>query len=92
MIDYTPKKKKTEQKFSSKYIKSPKKIDPITSGYLVRETRKIPSRVTSGGSTAPKEFIPYTGDEMIGITIIHKSCLQPVFRKEDAVAAASMRR
>lgn len=57
-----------------------------------RSTRSIPSRVTSGGSTAPKELKVYTGSEMVGISIIHKSCLQPVFSKEAATDAASMRR
>lgn len=57
-----------------------------------RVTEYIPSRVTSGGSTALKPVPKYTGDKMIGITIIHKSCLQPVFSREAAVDAASMRR
>ena len=57
-----------------------------------RETQHIPSLVTPGGSTAAKEIHVYTGDKMIGISIIHKSCLQPVFSKEAAMDAASMRR
>lgn len=44
------------------------------------------------GSTAPKETQEYTGTEMVGISIIHKSCLQPVFSQESARDAASMRR
>ena len=52
----------------------------------------IPSLVTPGGSTAAKDIPVYTGDKMIGISIIHKSCLQPVFSKEAAVDVASMRR
>ena len=57
-----------------------------------RATTRPPSRVTPGGSTAMKEIPVYTGTEMIGISIIHKSCLQPVFSREAAVDAASMRR
>lgn len=34
----------------------------------------------------------YTGDKMIGVTVLHKSCLQPVFTKEEAIDAAKMRR
>lgn len=34
----------------------------------------------------------YTGNDILGITVIHKSCLQPVFSKQAAVDAASMRR
>ena len=57
-----------------------------------RQTSSPPSRVTPGGSTALKEIPVYTGTEMVGISIIHKSCLQPVFSREAAVDAASMRR
>lgn len=57
-----------------------------------RTTDPIPSRVTSGGSTAAKEAQVYTGDKMVGIAIIHKSCLQPVFSKEAATDTANMRR
>jgi hypothetical protein len=34
----------------------------------------------------------YTGTKMIGITVLHKSCLQPVFSQEEAKDAARMRR
>lgn len=44
------------------------------------------------GSTAPKETKVYTGDQMVGISIIHKSCLQPVFSQQAAQDAANMRR
>ena len=65
---------------------------------------KIPSlnfrgrneRIPSGGDkvgNAPAKFIPeYTGTEMLGISIIHKSCLQPIFSKQAAIDAANMRR
>ena len=57
-----------------------------------RETSRPPSLVTPGGSTARKQIPKYTGTEMMGISIIHKSCLQPIFSKQAAVDAASMRR
>lgn len=57
-----------------------------------RTTTRPPSRVTSGGSTALKEIPKYTGTEMVGISIIHKSCLQPVFSKQAAIDVATMRR
>lgn len=44
------------------------------------------------GSTAPKETMEYTGDMMVGIAIMHKSCLQPIFSEEAAKDSASMRR
>ena len=57
-----------------------------------RQTTRPPSRITPGGGCALKESPKYTGTEMIGITILHKSCLQPVFSREAAVDAANMRR
>lgn len=55
-------------------------------------SNNIPSKVTPGGDTAAKPVMEYTGDKMLGISIIHKSCLQPVFSQEAAKDAASMRR
>ena len=44
------------------------------------------------GPVSSKPAPTYTGTEMIGITVLHKSCLQPVFSKESAEDAAKMRR
>lgn len=52
----------------------------------------IPSRSTGEGVAALKAAPEYTGTEMIGISIIHKSCLQPVFNEQSAKDAANMRR
>ena len=57
-----------------------------------RHTTRPPSLVTPGGSAPLKPIPQYTGDQMIGISIIHKSCLQPVFNQQAAIDAASMRR
>jgi len=58
-----------------------------------RATRlDIPSLLTPGGDCNLKETPKYTGDKMIGISIIHKSCLQPIFSQQEAIDAASMRR
>ena len=56
-----------------------------------RSTAHLPSRDTGGNATlaAPKV---YTGDQVLGVTVLHKSCLQPVFSKQDAIDAARMRR
>lgn len=53
---------------------------------------KIPSLSTAGGSCARPVDKVYTGTEMIGISIIHKSCLQPIFSKDSAKEVANMRR
>ena len=58
-----------------------------------RATRTdIPSLYTPGGAGTLKEIPKYTGDQMIGISIIHKSCLQPIFSQQEAIDAATMRR
>lgn len=92
MIDYTPKKKiDPYKKFSSKPVKLT--IDsPVKSGYNPRRTTEIKSSSSMLGSTSKKEPMTYTGDKVIGITILHKSCLQPVFSQEEAVSVALMRR
>jgi len=43
----------------------------------------------TGTATNP---LRYTGDAVIGISVVHKSCLQPVFSKEQAEDLAKMRR
>lgn len=63
----------------------------------MQTSRQLPSQApTKGkldsGSTRPQEHKEYTGVNMIGISIIHKSCLQPIFSKESATDAANMRR
>jgi hypothetical protein len=55
-------------------------------------SQHIPSRGDGTGVAAAKETKVYTGTEMVGISIIHKSCLQPVFSQEAATDAANMRR
>ena len=52
----------------------------------------IPSVVTAGGSCGKKETQFYTGDKIIGIATIHKSCLQPIFNHQLAIDVAHMRR
>lgn len=56
-------------------------------------THRIPSLDTGhSGPVSSKPAPKYTGTEMLGITILHKSCLQPVFNQQQAVDAATMRR
>lgn len=58
-----------------------------------RETRHIPS-VDLGhtGAVSSKPPQMYTGSNVLGVTIVHKSCLQPVFSKQEAIDASKMRR
>lgn len=50
------------------------------------------SLVGGNADTSKKENPVYTGDKLIGISIVHKSCLQPVFSREDAEDFSRMRR
>jgi hypothetical protein len=59
---------------------------------VVRETKAIPSLNTNVGNTSKVETTKYTGDKLIGIAVLHKSCLQPVFSQQDATDIARMRR
>lgn len=47
---------------------------------------------TVGHTGAKKEEKQYTGKNLVGIAVMHKSCLQPVFSKESAKDSANMRR
>ena len=56
-------------------------------------TNNIPSRDTwMNGDTAKRPSPVYTGDKCIGVVVQHKSCLQPIFSKEEAEDSAKMRR
>jgi hypothetical protein len=70
------------------------KVQPLVPVPYVRETIRYPSRSTgadsSGGTLKP---IPvYTGDKMLGIAQMHKSNAVPIFKSEDAIDIAHMRR
>ena len=52
--------------------------------------KSLNSWVTGAVSSKPNQM--YTGDMVKGITVMHKSCLQPVFTEQEAIDAAHMRR
>lgn len=93
-IDYTPKvKPSTPLRFGKGPIPSGTKAwTPVVTLQPLRSTTLARSLSTPGGSTALKQVPQYTGDKMLGVSIIHKSCLQPVFSQEAAIDAANMRR
>ena len=57
-----------------------------------REPQAIPSRDTGMGVAARPADKVYTGDKVLGVAVMHKSCLQPVFSAEAAKDSATMRR
>lgn len=60
-------------------------------GVLYRETPQYRS-VTSTGSTERVERPQYTGDKLLGIGVLHKSNLVPIFNESDAHDITRMRR
>ncbi len=51
------------------------------------------SDVIPGGSTAPRERLTYSGERtLLGVAIMHKSNMVPVFDSKDAKDIAKMRR
>ena len=80
-----------EQKRQTRAMKAPALDYKLTTPVGRTNTHHIPSRDT-GGNAALAPAKVYTGDKILGVTVLHKSCLQPVFSKQDAIDAAKMRR
>ena len=80
-----------EQKRQTRALKAPALDYKLTTPVGRTNTHHIPSRDT-GGNAALAPAKVYTGDKILGVTVLHKSCLQPVFSKQDAIDAAKMRR
>lgn len=77
-----------------KSVKQAVKLAPEPSKiYRKSSTDNIPSLNTNIGNTYKKETMTYDGErQLIGIAVLHKSCLQPVFSKDVAEEIAKMRR
>ena len=94
---YAPREVKQEfPKFARPGSVAKTKIQPTVNTQYIREDgltfKTIPSLSTTGGSTAKKAESKYTGDHLIGISIVHKSCLTPCFTQEYTTELANMRR
>lgn len=90
MEEYRNIKKGKKSKTLKSAIKS-----PLESKSYQRKNDEILSYSTythDKNLLAKKEENVYTGNNLIGISIIHKSCLQPIFSKQSAEDAANMRR
>lgn len=84
------------EKLMKKY-EPKKKVDTSVQAYTppkpyVRETPKIPSLNSMGGSCAKRESPVYTGGNIKGIGTMHKSNSVPIFSDEQAVEISRMRR
>lgn len=90
--------KTMQQKWGVNNSKKTRKtsVEPLSyslSTPVGRETQSIKSVDTGHtGAVSSKPNMQYTGSEMLGVTILHKSCLQPIFNQQAAKDAANMRR
>lgn len=66
--------------------------DPMKATTFRRTSPNIPSYGDQVGSIPAKPEQKYTGTKIIGVAVLHKSCLQPVSSKQDAEDIAKMRR
>lgn len=77
---------------------SKKEFKPLSSNYQLRvpadrDPRNLGKSVDTGTGDAFRSADKvYTGDKMIGVAVMHKSCLQPIFTEDQARDSASMRR
>lgn len=65
---------------------------PVSTHPRYLDRQHIASLNTDLGNTTLKPTPQYTGTEIIGIAVLHKSCLQPVSSPEAAREVARMRR
>lgn len=71
--------------------KKSKKRDKEESKFTYESRCTIPTS-NQVGNGFKKEENQYTGDNLLGIAVMHKSCLVPVFNKQNAEEIARMRR
>lgn len=82
------------EKLSKPTAKASTKITPNKTNSTVEASatsiKSLNSWVTGAVSSKPNPV--YTGTEVIGIAVMHKSCLQPIFNKTAVIEVAKMRR
>jgi len=85
-----------QKRASDRYGMRPKKIvlkPVVQTGVYRRETPNYPSVTSTGVLVAEKrDRDRYTGDKLLGISIMHKSNLVPIFSEEHAKDVSNMRR
>lgn len=86
-------KQKHSEPLFAKKVSQPKalsKPQPVASAKTEQQPRSLNSWITGPVSSKPNQ--QYTGDNVKGIAVMHKSCLQPVFNQQEAIDSAKMRR
>ena len=73
--------------------KKPELRPVVQTGTYRRETPDYPSVTSTGVLVAERrDRTVYTGDKLLGISVMHKSNLVPIFSEEHARDVSSMRR
>ena len=71
----------------------PTKFKEYTPTYTHRSSNdNYESIITKSTGGTRKEAPKYTGTLIVGVAIMHKSCLQPIISKQQAIESATMRR
>lgn len=71
----------------------PTKFKEYTPTYTHRSSNdNYESIITKATGGTRKEAPKYTGTLIVGVVIMHKSCLQPIISKQQAIESATMRR
>lgn len=78
-------------KSGKRRVKTKAVANPLVAKSHERSGNNIPTSDKVGNGFASKANT-YTGNKLIGIAVMHKSNLVPVFTKEDAVEISRMRR
>ncbi len=55
------------------------------------DLKPLPGKLHQGSTALPKQKV-YTGDKVLGVAVMHKSHLAPVFSQQEAEEIAKMRR
>jgi hypothetical protein len=64
----------------------------VVSGITRRQTKAYPSKTPTVHSTQKKEAPRYSGDEVMGIALLHKQSYTPVHRGENPKDVSKIRR
>lgn len=80
----------TQDKHNSESMGSVSFGGPTSSREVANGIPSLCDWVTGPCSSKPSPT--YTGTNILGIAVLHKSCLQPIFSNEEAIEVAQMRR
>ena len=79
--------------YAQRRRKKPELRPVVQTGAYRRETPDYPSVTSTGVLVAERrDRSVYTGDKLLGISVMHKSNLVPIFSEEHARDVSSMRR